>query len=88
MGRNINTSDPSTAILNATYSIGIWLHEQMRLLRTTGFADLINPAGNTVSSTYDTLVSAINDFSDQPNITNFVLGTCWSLRAIRAASLN
>lgn len=74
LGRNINTSDPSTSILNATYSMGIWLNEQMRLLRTTGFADLINPAGNRVSANYASLVSAVDDFSSQPNVTNFILG--------------
>jgi hypothetical protein len=74
LGRNINASDPSTTIFNNTYSMGIWLPEQMRLLRTMGVGDLINPAGNRVSSTYETLLSAIDDFSQQPNVTNFILG--------------
>ena len=78
LGRNINTSDPSSSILNATYSMGIWLNEQMRLLRTTVFADLINPAGNRVSANYASLVSAIDDFSSEPNVTNFILGTSTS----------
>jgi len=37
-------------------------------------ADLINTAGNRVSPTYDTLLSATNDFSGQTNITALPLG--------------
>jgi hypothetical protein len=74
-GRNINTSDPTTLINQNTYSLGIWLNEQIRQQRRLGMADLINPAGNRVSPTYESLVSAIDDFSANASITNFVLGS-------------
>jgi ABC-type phosphate transport system substrate-binding protein len=75
LGRNINTSDPTTAINENAYSLGIWIYEQTRQQRKIGMADLINTAGNRVSPTYESLISAIDDFSTNASITNFVLGS-------------
>jgi hypothetical protein len=74
LGRNINASD-STAIDQNTYSLGVWVYEQTRQYRRLGVADLINPAGNRVSPTYESVTSAVNDFSADASIFNFVLGS-------------
>lgn len=75
-GRNINaTSDPSVILSNISYSLGVWLQEDIRAQRKLVMADLINVAGNKVSPGYDSLLSTINDFSDMTDVSSLVLGT-------------
>lgn len=74
LGRNFNSSDPIGTIGNTSYSMGMWLYEDVRYDRQVIMADLINPAGVRVSANSTSLLSAINDFSDS-NDTKLVLGT-------------
>ncbi|ELR24943.1 uncharacterized protein ACA1_176410, partial [Acanthamoeba castellanii str. Neff] len=69
LGRNINATDPTAVLLNNTYSLGV------RQQRKLAMADMVNVAGNRVSPTYDSLMSAINDYSANPTITDLSLGT-------------
>jgi hypothetical protein len=75
LGRNINATDPTGVLLNNSYSLGVWLHEQVRQQRKLAMADMVNVAGNRVSPTYDSLMSAINDYSANPTVTDLSLGT-------------
>ena len=75
LGRNINATDPTGVLLNNSYSLGVWLHEQVRQQRKLAMADMVNVAGNRVSPSYDSLMSAINDYSAHPTVTDLSLGT-------------
>jgi hypothetical protein len=87
LGRNINASDPTGAIGNTTYSVGVWLQEQIRANRKLAMADLINVAGNRVSPGYNSLVAAINDFSADPTVTSLVLGKYFLYPILLVATL-
>jgi hypothetical protein len=75
LGRNINTSDPTTVIDKNTYSLGVWVYDFTRQQRRLATADMINPAGNRVSPTYESVLSAVNDFSADANTFSLVLGS-------------
>jgi hypothetical protein len=73
-GRLINTTDPNGGVTANKYSMGVWINEKTRLVRQLGFADLINPAGNRVSPTSASLLSAVNDGSSDESLTSFING--------------
>ncbi len=75
LGRNINSTAVADVLAANPYAMGMWLTEQLRLKRSLGLADLVNPAGNRVSATFETLNSAVLDFGADPTITNFINGT-------------
>ena len=88
-GRLIDTSDPTPTLTNNSYTMGVWIHEKLRLVRTLGIADLINSAGNRVSPSYESLLSAINDFSNDASVTDLINGSqlwTWKVR-IRGLTL-
>lgn len=62
-GRVINASNPVDILANTNYTLAVWLYEQVRQNRQLGLGDLINPAGNQVSPTANSIYSAINDFN-------------------------
>jgi hypothetical protein len=74
-GRLITAADPISALSNNTHSLGMWFYEKVRPVRKLGFANLINPAGNRVSPSYESLLSAIDDFSSDASATQFINGT-------------
>ena len=74
-GRNINSTDIANVLEANPYAMAMWFTEQIRLTRMLGIADMINPAGNRVSSDYEGLTAAVDDFGADPTITNFILGT-------------
>lgn len=74
-GRTINATGmwPAEVEANA-YSMAMWAAEKVRVRKTISLADLINPAGNRVSQNSGSLISAMNDFSPDPNSNLLVLG--------------
>jgi hypothetical protein len=85
LGRNINSTAVGDVLTANPYAMGLWLIEQLRLKRKLGLADFINPAGNRVSATFETLNSAVLDFGADPTITNFINGTSHSLSSASVA---
>lgn len=78
LGRNINaTSRIEVVLSNTSYSVGFYVQEAIRTQRRLVMADLYNKAGNRVSVGYDSLVAAIEDFSNDPSITSLLLGTSY-----------
>jgi ABC-type phosphate transport system substrate-binding protein len=73
--RGVLSRDALGALEGSANSLAVLPYSQVRTIRTAGFADLINVAGNRVSPSLDAINSAISDFADQPNTTAFVLGT-------------
>ena len=71
----IDVSDPMPTLSNTTNAMGVWMHEKLRINRKLGVADFVNPAGNRVAPSAESLQSAINDFSAYTNVVDLINGS-------------
>jgi hypothetical protein len=71
----INVSDPTPTLSSTTNTMGVWMHEKLRINRKLGVADFVNPAGTRVAPSAESLQSAINDFSAYANVVDLINGS-------------
>lgn len=71
----IDMSDLTLMLSNTTNAMGVWMHKKLQLNHKLGMANFINPAGNCVAPSAESLQSTINNFSAYMNVVDLINGS-------------